>query len=284
MPELGVSIALQTDKSLANYGRIGKAVEELGFDRISVYNDLAYQPAWYPLMQIAQATDTINLGPAAVNPFTCHPINIAGNIDLLNQVAPGRVNLGMSRGAWLDKIGLQHSKPIRAMREAFNAINYLLEGNGDGLEGKFFPLAKGLRLQWQLSGKVSMQLGSWGPQTIRACAKYVEEVKVGGTANTLIVKRTRKILDELQDARQSSQHDTSKNIGLTIGAVCVVDQDANKAQDLAKQELALYLPVVSALDSTISISQEIIEQVQLGYQQKQPQVILDAFPETNLHL
>ena len=74
-----VSIAFQTDKKMNQYSDIAKKVENYGFDRITVYNDMLYQPAWLPLMEIAKATKFIKLGVAAVNPFTTHPINIAAN-------------------------------------------------------------------------------------------------------------------------------------------------------------------------------------------------------------
>ena len=54
-------------------------LKHYGFDGVSVYNDMLYQPAWLPLLEIAQKTKRIKIGPAAINPFTSHPINIAGN-------------------------------------------------------------------------------------------------------------------------------------------------------------------------------------------------------------
>jgi hypothetical protein len=46
-----------------------------GFPGVTVYNDMLYQPAWLPLLEIARHTKRVRLGPAAVNPFTSHPIN-----------------------------------------------------------------------------------------------------------------------------------------------------------------------------------------------------------------
>ena len=103
-PEL--SIAFQTNKSLSEYARKAQKVEIFGFDMISVYNDLWYQPAWFPLFEMASATSTIKLGVAAVNPFTSHPINIAGNASLLDEKSNGRSYLGIARGAWLDHLVL----------------------------------------------------------------------------------------------------------------------------------------------------------------------------------
>jgi 5,10-methylenetetrahydromethanopterin reductase len=53
-------------------------VEQYGFSGVTVYNDTLYQLAWLPLLEITRHTKRVRIEPAAVNPFTSHPINIAG--------------------------------------------------------------------------------------------------------------------------------------------------------------------------------------------------------------
>ena len=69
-----VSLAFQTDKPLAAYGPLAALVEAHGFDGVSVYHDLLYQPAWLPLLEIARHTRRVKIGPAAAvcsrMPFT----------------------------------------------------------------------------------------------------------------------------------------------------------------------------------------------------------------------
>ena len=85
-----VSVAFQTDKPLAAYGPLAAAVEAHGFDGVTVYSDLLYQPPWLPLLEIARATRRVRIGPAAVNPFTCHPLEMAGHVALLDEASGGR--------------------------------------------------------------------------------------------------------------------------------------------------------------------------------------------------
>jgi alkanesulfonate monooxygenase SsuD/methylene tetrahydromethanopterin reductase-like flavin-dependent oxidoreductase (luciferase family) len=99
---------LQTDKPLSAYGPLAQAAEAYGFDGVSVYQDMLYQPAWLPLLEIARHTHRVWFGPAAVNPFTCHPLNIAGHIALLDEASQGRAYLGLARGAWLERITRSH--------------------------------------------------------------------------------------------------------------------------------------------------------------------------------
>ena len=57
---------------------------------LSVYHDLLDQPAIGPLLLMARVTERIRLGPAALNPFTLHPYEIAGQIATLDAVSCGR--------------------------------------------------------------------------------------------------------------------------------------------------------------------------------------------------
>ena len=120
MPQSTVSIAFQTDQPLAAYGALAQAAEDYGFDGVTVYNDMLYQPAWLPLLEIARHTRRVRIGPAAVNPFTCHPINIAGNIALLDEASQGRAYLGLARGAWLDSLGAKKSFCIGLVAKSFS--------------------------------------------------------------------------------------------------------------------------------------------------------------------
>lgn len=250
-----VSIALQTDKPIKEYGRLGKLVELLGFDVISVYNDMLFQPAWLPLMQIAQYTNKIRLGPAAVNPFTSHPINIAGNIALLDEISRGRVYLGLARGSWLDFVGLIPRNPISSLKEAFECITHLLSQSHKPYKGKIYPTIGGDSLRWKLLRKhIPMLLGTWGPKMVHACINYVSEIKIGGTANPGVVHWMRNLITT---ATENNSENATK-VRIVIGAVSVVDYDGEKARELAKKEVALYLPVVAKLDPTLSIDSEIL--------------------------
>ena len=73
-----VGLGLQSNKQAAEYRAIARQAEAAGFDVISVFHDLLYQPAVVPLTLIAQATEHVRLGPAALNARTLHPVEVAG--------------------------------------------------------------------------------------------------------------------------------------------------------------------------------------------------------------
>src|SRR5215212_7199614 len=102
-----VSIALQGNKTLADYAALARLAEDLGFDGVSVYADLGFQPAIGPLLAIAQSTQRVRIGPAALNTWLLHPVEIAGQIAALDAASSGRAYLGLVRGAWLEAIGIE---------------------------------------------------------------------------------------------------------------------------------------------------------------------------------
>jgi 5,10-methylenetetrahydromethanopterin reductase len=245
-----VTVAFQTDQPLAAYGPLAAAVEAHGFDGVSVYNDLLYQPAWPALFEMARHTRRITLGPAAVNPFTCHPVEIAGNLALLDEASGGRAYLGMARGAWLDFLGLRPSQPVTALREAFECVRHLLARSKSPYAGRVFRLAGGDSLRWSVRRPdVPFLLGAWGGRTIRACAGLVSEVKVGGTANPAVVPG---IAAEIRTSAAAAGR-SADDVGVVVGAVSVVDRDGEAARALARRKVALYLPIIAGLDATLAI-------------------------------
>lgn len=256
-----VSIAFQTNKPLSAYGPLAAWAEGYGFDGISVYNDMLYQPAWLPLLEIARATRRARIGPVAVNPFTCHPINIAGHTALLDEASNGRAYLGMARGSWLDFVGLRPERPISSLREAFSCVRHLLRQSEEPLPGTVFAVAGGASLRWKITRPdIPFLLGTWGPKTIRACIAHVSEVKIGGTANPNIAPYFREIIDQAIEQTDRQPED----VGIVAGAVTVVDRDGAAAKALARKEVALYLPVVAALDATLNLDPELMGRIKMA--------------------
>src|SRR5207245_490843 len=111
-----VGLGLQSDKRPEEYAELARRAEAAGFDVVSVFHDLLFQPAIFPLLTIAAATERVRLGPAALNPLTLHPVELAGQAAALDLASDGRAYLGLVAGAWLDRLGLDESRPVERMR------------------------------------------------------------------------------------------------------------------------------------------------------------------------
>ena len=244
-----VGLGLQGDKPLEDYARLGRLAEECGFDVVSVFNDLLFRPAIVPLLLLAQATERVRLGPAALNPFTLHPVEIAGQIASLDALSGGRAYLGLVRGAWLDSIGVDGDRPLPALREAVEVVRRLLSGDMSGFAGERFRLAPGQALRYDvLRPDVPLLIGGWGEQTAAFAGTVADELKLGGSANPELVPIMRRRIG-------------NDRVRIVVGAVTVVDEDGAAARRRARAEAALYFPVVAELDPTLDLPTGLVDRV-----------------------
>ena len=245
-----VGLGVQGNKAPSEYARIAKLAEDYGFDVLTVFSDLMYQPASGPLLAAALNTSRIRLGPACLNPFTMHPVEIAGHIAALDLASNGRAYLGLARGAWLEKIGIQPARPVRALREAADIVRLLLAGARSGYDGQIYSVAPGTTLQFDLQRpRVPLLIGTWSPKTAALAGEIADEVKIGGSANPAMVRRMRELIDVGTKRAGRSAHD----VGIVVGAVTVVAEDGAAARRLARSAVSMYLDVVGGLDPTTDV-------------------------------
>lgn len=242
-----LSIAFQSDKTPAQYEALGRLVARYPFDVVSVYNDLLYQPALGPLLMLAPHLQRARMGPAALNPYTVHPIELAGQAALLDLAAPQGAYLGLVRGAWLDAIGVETRRPVQTLREAVLLVRHLLARRDDAFEGEIFRHPANAPLRYQpRRHDIPIMIGTWGARTARMAGEVADEVKIGGSANPALAAAVRPHVE----AGSAHAGRPPRSVGLCLGAVTVVDEDRAAARALARREVAVYLPVVARLDPT----------------------------------
>ena len=254
------SIAFQSDKTPPEYVALAKLVDRYPFDVVSVYNDLLFQPALGALLLMAPYLQSAQIGPAAFNPFTIHPLEIAGQIAVLDMVTEGRAYLGLVRGSWLDKLGfdLSQQRPLQSLREAALLVKHVLARHDYAFEGQVFKLAAAATLNYQpVRPTIPLMIGTWGKQTAQLAGEIADEIKVGGSANPAMLSYLQPSIDRgLAKAQRQAG-----SVGVCLGAVTVIDEDRREARRLARHEVALYLPVVAALDPTLA-DPEWLERIQ----------------------
>jgi 5,10-methylenetetrahydromethanopterin reductase len=208
---------------------------------ISVFHDLFFQPAIFPLLAIARVTERVRLGPAALNAQTLHPVEIAGQVAALDLASSGRAYLGLVTGSWLDQLGLDERRPLTRLREAVEIVRRLLAGDRSGFAGERFTLAPGAGLAYEpLRREVPLLIGTWRPHAASYAREVADEVKIGGCANPDMVRLMRSWLGD-------------DGPSIVVGAVTVVDEDGARAREHARAQVQMYLEVVADLDPTLEL-------------------------------
>jgi 5,10-methylenetetrahydromethanopterin reductase len=242
-------LGLQTDKPVGAYATLARAAEAAGFDVVTTFNDLWFQPALPALLEIAQATERVRVGPTCLNPFTVHPVEIAGQIAALDRASRGRAFLGLAAGAWLESLKVDTSAPVTAIADAWEIVRRLLARDDSGYEGERFSLPRGERLRYDVErSDVPLLVGTWAPRLAAFAGEHAAELKLGGTANPELVAVARERLG-------------TDRVGIVLGAVTVVDGDGERARARARTEVAMYIDVVGALDPTTELDPELLQRI-----------------------
>lgn len=240
-------IGLRALPSPAECARLGRLAEDLGFDVVSVFGDLGDPSPIAALLAVAAATNLVAVGPACLNPYTMHPIEIAGAMAELDLASNGRAYLGLARGAWLKTIGVGQPKPVRRLRESAAVVRLLMSGDASGFQGEVFSVRPGFRLSYRPQRRsIPLLIGAWGRETVTMAGEIADELKVGGSANPNVVPVMRERL-EAGAERAGRPRQATK---IVLGAVTVVDADGAAARRYARTAMARYFEVVANLDPT----------------------------------
>jgi 5,10-methylenetetrahydromethanopterin reductase len=259
MGRLGISFL--ADKRLGEYTELAKLIESYRFETISVYEDLLYQPPWAALFQFALHTRHSLLGPAVVNPYLNHPVPVAANLAVLDEVSGGRAYLGVGKGGFFEHIGVPQPRPLRAIREMVEAVQLLLTGEHkhEPYRGQIFRLGPEAYLRFPIPGRrLPVLIGTWGKKTSALAGEIADMVKIGGCVNPENANVFRSYIDR---GTKRAGRDRSE-VRLLFGAVTVVDRDRKRAERLARSRVAMYVAVVGRLDPTYSPPADELETIE----------------------
>ena len=116
--------------------------EQRGFEAVWQAESRLAREATVPMAVFLARTERIKVGSGVVNNWTRNPALLASTFSTLDDLAPGRVILGI--GAWWDplaaQVGIDRRRPLTAMRETVEAVRALLAGDTVTYDGEFVHL------------------------------------------------------------------------------------------------------------------------------------------------
>jgi 5,10-methylenetetrahydromethanopterin reductase len=148
--------------------------------------------------------------------------------------------------------------PVAAVRESVEIVQMLLRGDSGGYQGSIFQIDPHVKLQTPLlRSSVPILIGTWGQQLASVAGELADEVKIGGSANPAMVP----VMKEWIAVGERKAGRANGSVGVVVGAVCIVDEDGVAARTAIKREVALYLPVIAALDVTLQVDPELLTRI-----------------------
>jgi alkanesulfonate monooxygenase SsuD/methylene tetrahydromethanopterin reductase-like flavin-dependent oxidoreductase (luciferase family) len=239
-------VALQGNKDPFKYITLGKRIEEMGYDRIYVYDDLPYYPSWPILSLIAEHTKNIEVGPCIVSGLHSHPIRIARNAIFLNRLSRGRLVLGIGKGAFFDLIGIEYLKgeAKKACIETIKYIRRILQDDSSNYSGKYFYKAKSLKvIQNNSINNFPIILGSFSEEMAYFGGQYCDEFQTGENWDLTALK---KLYTKLELGSKLSNRATPH---FSIGGITCISRNVNRAYDMVRPILAMYIPYMKSIVS-----------------------------------
>ena len=167
--------------------RLAKKAEKLGYDSLWVTETRLARDAVSVLGAMAASTERIRLGTGIVNTWTRGPALMAVSFATLDNLAPGRMNIGL--GAYWDplawKQGIERRKPLTQMREYIGVLRRLL-GLEEGVtfEGELVQV-RDLTLDLghgdpRIPPEVKIFIGATGPKMMQLTGEIADGALING--------------------------------------------------------------------------------------------------------
>jgi 5,10-methylenetetrahydromethanopterin reductase len=238
------SIRVNNDLTLPEYIALAQAAEAAGFDQFWVSNDLFLRSAPIILAAIGGGTSTIEIGSCILNPYTINPAELAMLAATMDELTGNRFNLGLASGAsdFLGWVGLEHGKPLAAMRESVAAIRALLAGERANLDSTFLHWQDDAYLRFEAPRVTPIYLGALGPHMLRLAGEIADGV--------LPLLFPPEHYFEVRSYLQEGQSHRSSELGELDFAACIwvsLAADAAAARRVLAEKVAYYGPHLSPL-------------------------------------
>src|SRR5262245_32822825 len=237
-----VALYLQDAHPIRTGMEIARAAEAAGFAAVWQAESRLVREATVPMAAFLSCTERITVGSGVVNNWTRNPALLASTFSTLDDLAPGRVILGI--GAWWDplaaKVGITRTKPLLAMRETIEACRALLADETVTYHGEFVHL-DGVELDYVHQERrpkdVPIYLGATGMKMM----ELTGEIADGAVLNYLVSPAYNATAMEHLAIGAARAGRSVDDIDRPQLVVCSLDDDRDRALDNARLLVTQYL-------------------------------------------
>jgi 5,10-methylenetetrahydromethanopterin reductase len=239
-----------------------KYAESKGFAAVWQADSRLVRDAVVPMAAFAAVTDRITIGSGVVDCWTRNPARLASTFSTLDDLAPGRVVLGL--GAWWDplaaKVGIQRDRPLRVMREVVTAVRSLLHNETVTFDGEYVHL-DGVELDYVYQERrpkdVPIYIGATGLKMM----ELTGEIADGVVLNYLVSPEyNQQAIQALQiGLDRSGRH--LVDIDRPQLVVCSVHEDRQTAIDMARLMVTQYLGQQPHIMKASGVPQSLLDRV-----------------------
>jgi len=237
---------------------LSELAESSGFDTIFTSCHYNNRDPFLTLAQIANSTNSIQIGPGVVNPYTTHPLTLASQMATLWELSHGRAILGIGAGdrSTLSHFGLEHTNTLFHLSKTIDLIRSLWNGDQVTYESPEKNLTiRHARLNFTV-GHIPIYIGTQGKNILKLSTEIAEGVLFNATnyqdLSTAI---------KYSDACLSSTERSPVTFDFSAHVCVSVDSNSSKAKSASRPSVAFIVAGASTellqshnIDSSIANS------------------------------
>ncbi|MHB8262408.1 MAG: LLM class flavin-dependent oxidoreductase [Acidimicrobiales bacterium] len=256
------ALYLQDAHSIRDSMAIAVYAEQKGFAAIWQAESRLVREATVPMAAYLASTTRISVGSGVVNNWTRNPALLASTFSTLDDLAPGRVMLGI--GAWWDplasKVGIHRRKPLQAMRETVEAVRALLTCEPVTYHGEVVHL-DGAQLDYVHSERRPKQVPIYIGATGMKMMELAGEIADGVLLNYLVSPAYNDMaMEHLARGAARSGKDVA-DLDRPQLIVCSLDEDREAALDAARLLVTQYLGQQPHIMAASGVPQSLLEAI-----------------------
>lgn len=257
-----VALYLQDAHTIRAGMEISRYAEAQGFDAVWQADSRLVRDAMVPMAAFAAVTERITIGSGVVDCWTRNPARLASAFSTLDDLAPGRVILGI--GAWWDplatKVGIARAKPLQVMREVVTAVRGLLANETVTMDGDYVQF-DGVELDYVYQDRrpkaVPIYIGATGMKMM----ELTGEIGDGVVLNYLVSPEyNARAMEALQTGAEKSGRSVD-DLDRPQLVVCSVHEDRATALDMARLMVTQYLGQQPHIMKASGVPQSLLDAV-----------------------
>ena len=190
---------------------------------------------------IARETEKLTVGWGIISPFTRHPIQVAMDARVTQELAPGRFRLGFGASRiFMKEIGAGDVKPLNPTRDAVRIVRGILEGEELSYEGKTFTaIVPALSSEAESPrGSVPIYVAGTGPRMQQYAGEEGDGLLTASITTPAFVKYSR--ANMAAGAEKMGRDPAELDLGCTIVA-SIHATDRDKGREGAREIAGMYL-------------------------------------------
>ncbi|MGD0440022.1 MAG: LLM class flavin-dependent oxidoreductase [Acidimicrobiales bacterium] len=257
-----VAVYLQDAHTIREGMEIARYAESRGFHAIWQAESRLVREATVPMASFLAVTERIKVGSGVVNNWTRNPALLASTFSTLDDLAPGRVILGI--GAWWDplasKVGIKRVRPLVAMRETVEAVRALLADETVTYDGEFVHL-DGVELDYVHQERrpkdVPIYIGATGMQMMELAGQIADGVVLNYLVSPAYNDTA---MDHLERGAQRAGR-SATDLDRPQLVVCSLDEDRGAALDAARLLVTQYLGQQPHIMKASGVPESLLEDI-----------------------